>query len=99
LILFGRSRQGLFSRYDFSDFIFADFESKFDFKDEGERFMHRQTQATQIFTVFGSCVLEENVDSFSLRGGRPNSQDLGGTEKTELADAVLGIAHQCLQYQ
>lgn len=61
--------------------------------------MHRQTQSTQIFTVFGSYVLERDTDYFPLNGSRSTSQDVCGTEKMELVIALQDDARRCQQYQ
>jgi hypothetical protein len=56
--------------------------------------MHLQTQPTQVFTVFGSYVLEGDGDYFPLNSGRSNSQYRCDTGKMELADALPEAARQ-----
>lgn len=61
--------------------------------------MHFQRQPTQVFTVFGSYVLEQHGDYSHLNSGRSNSQHLCDTEKMESAGALPEAARHCQQYQ
>ena len=63
--------------------------------------MHRETQSTylhtqstQVFTVFGSYVLERHGDYFPLNICRSNSQDRCDTGKMEPVVSLLEAARQ-----